>query len=166
MSTIWVFGYASLNAASGINGRGMRRKYRPRDLTECILPGYRRQLNAVYQTWDHENARPLAVRYFGVTKQDGHSVNGVVFPIDKRDIDAFVRSEGGTQVYTFVDVTNALSFDGASPIKPGDKVYTCVPKHPSLVGIVTKSYIKRCTDALSQRSPSFQRAFGEMNSYL
>jgi hypothetical protein len=170
MSRLFIFGYGSLIAASGVNGRNMRRRYTERDITECSLSGYSRALNAVFRTYDYEHDLDLSARFFGISPASSadQSVNGIVFELDRRDIDPFIRSEGGDHVYDFRDVTAKIVFDHGqeSPLKPGDKVYACIPKRPSKDGYVSRSYVKRCNDALIQRSDLFRERFGTVEQYL
>lgn len=165
-TNLWVFGYASLCGRSGVNGRGMRHHYRDKDFTEAVLTGYRRELNATFRWWDEEGQIGEGLRYFGITKQDGHVTNGVVFPIAARDIAAFIRSEGGDRLYTFVDITSDLVFAGPSPLKPGDRVYTCVVRNPDKTGFVSNLYRLKVEKALSARSAAFRAQFGAFDSYL
>ncbi len=165
-TNIWAFGFGSLLAVSGIRGRGMWNLYKPSDLTECLLNGYRRELNATIHGYDEEYQLSWSSRYYGITRQPGAQTNGVVFPIAAHDIDPFVRSEGGDRLYAFVDVTSDLVFAGPSPLKTGDQVYACVVRRPDKTGYVSKLYIEKCRRALSARSPSFQAAFGTLESYL
>jgi hypothetical protein len=170
MSKIYVFGYGSLIAASGVNGRNMHRRYVPSDITECSLTGYFRALNAVFRAYDDERDLDLSLRFFGISPSPtaGQSVNGIIFPLDRRDIDPFIRSEGGDHVYDFRDVTKGLVFDHAqeSPLKAGDKVYACIPKRPSKDGYVSRVYVDRCNRALIQRSDLFRARFGTVEGYL
>lgn len=144
----------------------MRHFYRDRDFTECLLNGYRRELNATIRGYDLELDISWASRYFGITRQIGHQTNGVVFPIAARDIDPFVRSEGGDRLYAFVNVTSDLLFSGLNPLKTGDQVYACVVKHPDKTGFVSERYLDKCRRALSARTPAFKLAFGTPESYL
>ncbi len=167
MSQTFIFGYASLCGRSGVNGRGMQHFFRNRDFTECVLNGYRRELNATISGFDPEYRIDWSSRYFGITRQDGHQTNGVVFPIAPRDISAFIRSEGGDRLYYFLPVTESIVFpEGRSPLKPGDKVYTCVVKRPDKTGRVSQLYVTKCNKALSARTPAFRAAFGTVESYL
>ncbi len=166
MSTTYVFGYASLVGRSGVNGRGMRHFYRNRDFQEVILNGYRRELNATIRGYDAEMDWAWSSRYFGITKQPGHQTNGVIFPIAPRDIAPFVMSEGGDRLYHFINVTPDMLFPKGSPLKDGDRVYTCVVRRPDKTGLVTERYLEKCRRALSSRSPAFVAAFGALDSYL
>ena len=44
---VYIFGYRSLIFAEGINGRGLKRTYKERDLIVTRLNGYRREWNAL-----------------------------------------------------------------------------------------------------------------------
>lgn len=146
----------------------MHKWYRPKHLTECLLNGYLRELNATIRGsyTDDEGVWAWSSRYFGLTPQPGAVTNGVVFPIAPRDIDPFVRSEGGDKLYHFVDITSSLQFAGPNPMKPGDRAYTCVVKRPDKTGYVNELYKFKVSKALSARTPAFRAQFGEIASYL
>lgn len=111
-----IFGYGSLIAAQFINGRGMRRQYEESDLILCELMGYRRGWNAYCEGIG---------RFLGIVEDSRSRVNGVMFPLDLFDLDAFLKSEGFEYlncVYNFVDVTDKI----VSFVPNQEKVYTCV----------------------------------------
>ncbi len=159
MSNIFIFGYGSLIAAWGINGRNMNHIYSEKELKECVLNGYKRSFNANYG--DHD----LCPRFFGITREDGAKTNGVIFKIRPYDIRPFVASEGGDSVYYFVNVRDLITGLPNSFFGPKDRVFTCVTKHPSYSGKVSEMYIYRCARALSFRSPRFRKEFGSFNDY-
>lgn len=144
---IYVFGYGSLIAADGINGRGMKRIYQESDIFETVLKGYQRAYCA--EVWGKI--------FLGIFKNKNAYVNGVLFPIAPEDLKAFKMSEGGNAAYDYVDVTNQIG-DMPDDCK---LVLTCVSHTPyfSLNAKVPGYYIELVADYLSKRSKSFQRAF-------
>ncbi len=147
--SMYVFGYGSLVGACGINGRGMRKHYTPKDLTEAYLRDYIR----------HLQAGPLggSVNYYGVSPDKGSKVNGVVFKIKDKDISDFLRSEGfgfpeHIRPYKMVDVTNKVS------AKVNGRIWTCVSNH-RFNAVVAPGYFRRVAEALKERSPQFVKEF-------
>jgi len=145
----YVFGYGSLVGPSGINGRGMRKFYRNKDLTETYLHGYERHLLA---------GNPMSeINYYGVNESKGSKINGVVFEINDQDIPAFKISEGfgfspECQPYKMVDVTSKID------LKLAGRVWTCVSLH-RFDGKVTNYYKIKVDEALSSRSKQFKKEF-------
>ena len=147
--SIYVFGYGSLVGSVGVNGRGMTKHYRPKDLTETYLNDYER----------HLEAGPYgSINYYGVSPRKGGRVNGVVFKIKTKNIEAFQRSEGfgmpdGIRPYKMVDVTNKVD------LKVDGRIWTCVSNH-RFVTKVAPGYFRRVAYALEERTPKFRAEFG------
>jgi hypothetical protein len=121
---VYIFGYGSLIFAEGINGRGLKKTYKERDLIVTRLNGYRREWNALdTDGWT----------YLGLVEDPVASVNGVLFPLetDLADIRNFDTSEAVHTLYELVDVADLVE------AFPGSIVLTDVIKHPSYGG--TKS---------------------------
>lgn len=155
MNKLYFFGYGSLIFPGGINGRGMAYLYRDSDLTEIVVDGYKREWNVTYN-WN----RKESYRYYGLSKDEDSSVPGVMFEVhDERDFAALKRSEGGDDIYEYIDITEDVR--GSSVILPdGAKVITCLTKNPSEEGIIPEYYKKVVKNGLSKRSEFFRRAFG------
>jgi hypothetical protein len=155
---LYIFGYGSLISHRGINGRGMKRKYKKEDLLECTLSSYKREFNAVNRHSD---------KYFGITEDKNSQVCGVLFEVSPEDMIPFVKSEGGDELYFFRDVTDNIEFNFSGSIDYStSKVITCVTKYPSKQGIVPKHYINWCKSYLKERSQEFRDSFGLIRKYL
>lgn len=170
MSRTFVFGYGSLVSANpGLNTRFMKRRYRERDLTECALTGYARSFNAVYRGtgYDKEEERTFewSSRFFGIAPQVGGRVNGIIFPLDKRDIGPFVSSEGGDKVYNFVNLRSQIIDLPEGILQEDDHIFVCVTKNPSYDGYVSNNYIDRCNAAIRHRSDAWRAEFGDIYNY-
>lgn len=170
---LWIFGYGSLIAASGINGRGMRRHYTEEDITECSVVGYKRRLNAPFPVYNQldEHGNTINVRFFGITPEENSIVNGVLFPIAHEDVNQFINSEGGDIVYNFQIIPfEDVVFDHMQPnpirVPEDARIYSCIPKNPSSKGYVTNNYAYRCNQALNKRSALFKQRFGKFYDYL
>lgn len=164
---ILIFGYGSLiSARVGLGHRNLRFPARESQFHECALSDYARSFNAVYRGWSvwEDEWFEVQSRFFGITKTAGARTNGVVFPLDERDIGPFINSEGGDKVYDFVDVRD-LIVDLPIDLAPEIKVYACVTKRPSFDEIVSASYIERCTRALAFRSEAFRQEFNDIYAY-
>jgi len=144
-----IFGYGSLLAAEFINRRNMRRIYREDELIVCNLLGYKRGWNAFCGGW----------RYLGVVERPNVRVNGVVFPLDLADFDAFKDSEGFNYadcVYNFVDVTDKIDY----AVPEGERVFTCVTMSPcDNQGIVPSQYREIILECLQIRGWDFAKDF-------
>lgn len=164
---ILIFGYGSLiSARVGLGHRNLRFPARESQFTECALADYARSFNAVYHGWSEWEGEWYEVqsRFFGITKTAGARTNGVVFPLDERDIGPFINSEGGDKVYDFINVRD-LIVDLPIDLAPEIKVYACVTKRPSFDGEVSASYVSRCRKALAFRSEAFQQEFGSIADF-
>lgn len=147
-----IFGYGSLLAVEFINSRKMKRIYREEDLVECNLMGYKRGWNAFCDGW----------RYLGVVESPDAKVNGVIFPLDLTDLDAFKESEGFNyedSVYDLIDVTDKI--DMKLPV--GERVFTCVTVNPQDDnGFVAPYYMGIILECLRVRGWDFTNDFMEL----
>ena len=146
--SIYILGYGSLVGAVGVNGRGMSKIYKPKDLTETYLHDYTRHL---------ESGPYGGVNYYGVSPDKGGRVNGVVFKIKEKDKESFLRSEGfglpkGIRPYIMVDVTNKVD------LKVDGRIWTCVAAHRFNTR-VAPGYFRRVAEALEERSEKFRAEF-------
>ncbi len=149
---IKVFGYGSLMYGSGINGRGMKRKYNDHDVQVAELSGFKR---GPYATWK-------GVGYYGIIESDSNTVVGTVFDISEDDLIPLNKSEGcnldGTQLdegsYTLVDVTDLISYKG----KGDEKVYTYVIKE-ILDNIPSIFYFQKVDEKISHLGEDFKTNF-------
>ena len=155
----YIFGYGSLIHPPGINGRGMWRQYEEKDLIECRLSAHQR-------CW---NAHHKGELYLGLTRVPAireTPINGVLFPIDKIDVEAFMSSEGSSSkssdpVYELVDVTEHIH-----NFPPGtERVLTCVTRKPSSEGAVSMRYQHHIRRSLEHRGPEFAREFMETTDW-
>ena len=159
----YIFGYGSLLFPHGINGRRMKRIYTEADLTEAWLFGYKREWNAC---WHPSKDQPgSGTRYLGLTAASDQRVNGVIFPLDDADFEAFAISEGcGPEeepLYTFDNVRTQIGIDPEADLvlTPDDLVLTCVTRQPSLDGTVAKYYIDIIDSAVKSRGVGFAAEF-------
>lgn len=147
----FIFGYGSLLDPQGLNGRGMKRKYVTADLIPASLRRYQRDWNADAPTWGY--------RYLGVVPKVGASTNGVLFELADEDMKAFKYSEGGSECYSYDDVTYNIECSGLT-LDPGVvRVLTCVTKKPSFDLPVPKYYLKIVDRCLEHRGEEFKRIF-------
>ena len=145
----YIFGYGSLILTAGINGRGMNRVYQERDLHIAKLYGYRREWNAC---WDND-------LFLGLTKSNDHFVNGIIFPIDDKDIQPFLESEGfrdTLSIYSFEDVTQSIV---NHQLDSEDRVFTCVTVNPTANGKIPLYYIQLIKAGLKRRGEAFKLEF-------
>lgn len=147
-----IFGYGSLLAAEYINSRKMKRIYREDELVVCNLKGYKRGWNAFCDGW----------RYLGVVEAPDAKVNGVIFPLDLADLDAFKDSEGFNYadcVYDFVEVTDKIDLK----LPAGERVFTCVTVNPQDdKGIVAPYYENIIVECLQVRGWDFAKDFMDL----
>ncbi len=146
--SFYVLGYGSLVGAVGVNGRGMTKQYKPKDLTETYLNDYERHLEAGMRG---------GVNYYGISPKKGSRVNGVVFKIKRKDVRPFLGSEGfgfpeGVRPYKMVDVTDKVD------LKVDGRIWACVSNH-RFVTEVAPGYFHRVAEALKERSPKFCAEF-------
>ena len=149
---VYIFGYGSLIFAEGINGRGLKKTYRERDLLVTRLNGYRREWNALdADGWT----------YLGLIEDPGASVNGVLFQLetDLADIRNFDTSEAVHTLYELVDVADLVE------IFPGSIVLTDVIKHPSYGGKIDPEYRATIEKGLQIRGPEFRAEFLKTTSF-
>lgn len=149
MKKNYIFGYGSLVGACGVNGRRMRKQYRPKDLTETYLRDYTRHLEA--------GPAGSGVNYYGVDKDPDGLVNGVLFEINTEDRDPFLISEGfglpeRIRPYKMVDVTNKIT------TKVNGRVWVCECTRRN-DGEVQRGYFWRVAEALKERSKKFNKEF-------
>lgn len=149
----FIFGYGSLVGASGINGRGMRRFYQDKDLTETYLNNYKREVNA--------RAGERSCSYYGISYALGHKTNGVIFEINEEDIFNFKISEGfglgKFRPYNLVDVTDLVDYN----VWKGNRVLTCVTNNKAIGKDIwiADHYRVKVYEALICRSPEFKKNF-------
>lgn len=149
---MFIFGYGSLLAEIGINGRNLSKKYSDSDLQEVKLNDYQRCWNAVC---DYGGG---SMRFLGLIENSNSYVNGVIFPIDYYDIDAFLTSEGSHPtakfpVYKLVDVS-----DKVYP-KQIHQVYTCVTTRPQNDIEIPFYYLQIIGKCLTIRGKEFESEF-------
>jgi hypothetical protein len=148
---MYIFGYGSLIDADGINGRGMSRHYTKADLTEVTLDGYARNWHAYIY---YKDTSHVMSSYLGICKGKG-SINGVVFPIEERDLEAFLTSEGfymNQPPYTLENVK----------IKGFEDVWSCVLSKPAVdlkINSVPLRYLLRVRHYLENRGKKFAKQF-------
>lgn len=143
-----IFGYGSLIAPNGINGRNLSIFYEDRDLTVCELNGFKRVWNA---TWNE-------LRFLGLIEDNHSHLNGVTFELNDEDLDLFLSSEcssveDSNPVYRLVEVT-----DNIFP-KPNDKTFTCLTVRPRNDTEIPFYYIKTLNKCLDIRGQKFERKF-------
>lgn len=130
------FGYGSLMYPSGINGRGMKKRYEEKDLAVAQLRGF---------------ARGLFVRssdqylYYGIKEDPNSMINGVIFEVfTDYDYTCLMISEGAHkrfgkfEVYKSVDVTEKIS---GILLTSESRVFAVVPIKTTKIGFLSVDYI-------------------------
>lgn len=137
--SVAVFGYGSLMYPSGINGRGMSHNYDINDLNEAILKGFKRDLSIYF----------LGTFFYGIYKDAGSTVNGMIFQVSIDDLIMLSKSEraspeSATGVYNLYDVTDNIisdhSFDAILSFV-GDVCDTSITIDNKLTYGSTKRYV-------------------------
>jgi len=150
----YVFGYGSLLLAHGINGRGMKKKYKDSDLIPCTLNGFARSMCGFFG----------GRNFYGLLENKKASCNGVIFKIhDWYDYRSFLYSEGATSGYrqhrTYWPIRVTTKITGCK--KPtGHRVMTLLCKEDKAnVGRVEKSYIHLCHEGAKLWGAEFEQTF-------
>jgi hypothetical protein len=151
---IYIFGYGSLICPAGINGRGMSRIYTNKDLQLTTLIGFRREWNTIY----YGNKYLGIVPNFDICSLQCNEVNGVIFPISRKDLEPFKESEGINEippVYTLTNVTSCIT----TKLLIHDRILTCVTNNPSYNGTIPPHYFPIIEEGFKLWGLQFKQQF-------
>ena len=86
----YFIGYGSLMYPSGINGRGMEKQYKWKDLIPIELSGFKRSFCAVFKE----------LAFYGIYERQGAEMNAIAFKIhSKHDYAMLLVDEGAHPIY-------------------------------------------------------------------
>jgi hypothetical protein len=150
----FIFGYGSLLLAHGVNGRGMAKNYKDKDLIPCELSGYTRSMCAFFG----------GRNFYGLLENKSAVCNGVVFQVhDWYDYRAFLYSEGATagykahRTYWPINVTEKIT---GLKVAKNQRVITLLCKEDkSNFGRAEKRYISLCHQGAKIWGPKFEEKF-------
>lgn len=154
---VFFFGYGSLMAAAGVNGREMLHTYKDSELIPARLHDYERGMNACYATRN----------FYGLLPKKGSVVNGVIFPIaEKYDYRALLKNEGAVkafkqhQVYWATRVTDQMEYLTDFTLPKGWRVMTLVCHQDKTGwGHVDPWYVSHCDEYARQWGKEFYQEF-------
>jgi hypothetical protein len=152
----YFFGYGSLIAPTGINYRGMSKRYKREDLHPCVLKDFKRSMCGFFKPRN----------FYGLLKKNKAYCNGVVFKIhDWYDYRTLLGTEGAVsryreeRAYWPIDVTRLII---GWKVPKGHRVITLVCKQDkSNLGKVERGYIIRCYKAAGLWGKEFRDDFLE-----
>lgn len=143
----YIFGYCSLVSTDGINGRGLKKTYKNKDLYPAQLCYFKRAWNTV---WENK-------LFLGIEANSSTHINGVIFEIAKRDIKPLCKSEKVGKCYAFKNVSSNIMT--SLELDKRDRVFAFVTVKPSQNGIIPLHYLSMIREALKSRGEEFIEEF-------
>ena len=147
MTKYYIFEYSSSIFAASLNGRGLKKKYKDKELHEAKLCCFQREWNTVWK----------GKLFLGITYNQPSYVNGVIFEVQKEDIKPYCKSMFVGQCYKFVNVSTNISCN--IMFGSQDKIFTCVTRKPASNGQIPAHYLYLIKDGLEVRGKEFTDNF-------
>jgi len=143
----YIFGYCTLASIAGINGRGLKKTYKNKDLHQAKLCYFKRAWNTVWE----------GKLFLGIESQISTHINGIIFKISKDDIAPLCKSEMVGKCYAFKNVTTNVMT--TLEIGKSDRIFAFVTINPSQNGIIPSYYISMIKEVLQERGKEFTEEF-------